>query len=416
MRILQLLMPRFAKNTESKDVNNERKTVAVLTGSFYMDYSRKLAKTLCDALSDEGDFSVCLLQGLDASRFLNFGDYVDDGFDSHYYTQFEYCKYLKPDYLVVSYGTISVIPNALTANELLDRLPDVPVILLETELRRPNCVSIVMDNYAGMKSCIEHLIVEHGCREILFVAGSDGVPDAGVRLRAYCDTMRSHNIDVSDDMIGHGDFTDHVEPQIEALLKSHPHPDAIVCSNDEMAECAYRILRLHGMEPGRDVAVTGFDDSTAASYMMPPLTSVRQDLDELTQNIIHQIRAFDAGTYPDRVLLPAKLQVRQSCGCICNNNSSEPYATLMNEGRSKIKRLTNRNILTALMLRKLLREDVSRDEFFLQLGRLLHALEIEYSEIRLLPEPVVMDTTMRMIVPDQLHLQMRQNGDVRVGK
>ena len=391
-------------------MNKEKKMVGIYTGSFHTDYSRFLARTLYSALIDKGNFSVCLMQGLDASRFINFVDYVDNGFDSHYYTQFEYSKFLKPDYLVVSYGTISAIPNPLSVDELLDRLPDVPIIMIESDADRPNCVSVTTDNHTGVKDCVEHLIEEHGCRKIVFVSGPKGVPDAEERLSAYIDTMHMHGLDVTEDMIAWGDFTDHVDPQIERLLESHPNLDAIVCANDEMAESAYRVLRLHGLEPGQDVAVTGFDDTAAAAYMMPPLTSVRQDINDMVREAVRLITQFEAGEAPRSVLLPASLQVRQSCGCAYNGQRSDQNRTRLVEGRTKIKQLTNRNILTALMLRKLLKEDVSREEFFQQLGQLLYSLGIDYSEIFLLPVPAITDRESRIHIPDQVHLQMRQSG------
>ena len=54
---------------------------------------------------------VCLFQGLDASRFLNIDGYVDAGFDRHYYSQFEYSRFICPDILIVSFSTISAIKN-----------------------------------------------------------------------------------------------------------------------------------------------------------------------------------------------------------------------------------------------------------------------------------------------------------------
>ncbi|MCR5825315.1 MAG: GGDEF domain-containing protein [Oscillospiraceae bacterium] len=388
-----------------------KKTVAILTGSFHTDYSHNLAQALCGVLREAG-FAVCLLQGLDASRFLSLAGYEDEVFDSHYYTQFEYSKFFRPDYLVVSLGTISALPNAMEPDALLDRLPDVPTILLETELARGNCVSVTVDNCAGMEACVEHLIAAHGCRELLFVSGPKTARDAQERLRAYRSVMARHGLPVTDSMIAAGDFTDHVEPQIEALLAAHPHPDAIVCANDEMAESAYRVLRRHGLEPGRDVAVTGFDDSDAARYADPPLTSVRQDMTELSRHIVALIQRFEAGERPGSVRLRARLCLRRSCGCAAEEERASGAETArLNQSRAKRKRLTERSMQSALILRKLLHEDVSETEFFRQLGRLLAALGLEYSELRLLPEAKSTAGDERISIPDRLCLRLRQHGD-----
>ena len=391
-------------------MSSGNKIVGIMTGSFHTDYSRRLAQKLYGALKEAGGFSVRLFQGLDAPRYLNLADYAGDGFDSHYYTQFEYSKYLKPDYLIVSLGTISVIPNALSADELLDRLPDVPVILLEAELDRPNCYSLTVDNRAGMTDCVEHLIVDHGCREILYVSGPRGIADADERRHAYESAMQRHGLPVTDSMIVFGDFTDHMDRKIETLLAAHPRPDAIVCANDAMAESAYRVLRRHALTPGRDVAVTGFDDNDAASYAEPPLTSVRQDLDELSAGVVRLIRQLEAGERPASSRFPAQLQVRCSCGCAGDAPAARSSVSRVNQGRSKIKRMTDRNMLTALMLRKLLKEDVSKQEFFQQLGGLLSALGIDHSEILLLPEPAIASGDAFLAVPEQLCPQMLQRG------
>ena len=85
------------------------------------------------------------------------------------------------------------------------------------------------------------------------------------------------------------------------------------------------------------------------------------------------------------------MHARASCGCTDQEQTSKPGRSLLVESRLKIKQLTNQNMLTSLMLRKLLKEDVSKEEFFYQLGRVLTLLGSEYSEIRLLPEPVTVD-------------------------
>jgi DNA-binding LacI/PurR family transcriptional regulator len=50
----------------------------------------------------------------------------------------------------------------------------------------------------------------------------------------------------------------------------------VFVASDLMARGAYAALREKGIEPGRDVAVIGFDDSSVSTSITPSLTTVRQ--------------------------------------------------------------------------------------------------------------------------------------------
>ena len=391
-----------------------RRSVGVMTGSFHTDYSRRIAQELSRALH-EYDLDVFLFQGLDASRFLNLADYVDPGFDRHYYSQFEYSKFLSLDLLIISFGTISAIPDAVGLETFLARLPKVPVILLEDERELPNGCYITVDNYAGMHDCVEHLITDHGYRSILYVSGPRGVSDAETRLRAYKDSMAAHGLAVPDAAIGYGDFTDRVDPVIEALLAANPRAEAIVCGNDEMAESAYRVLRRHGLTPGVDVAVTGFDDNISTPFMDPPLTSVRQSCREVADRTALLVMEFFSGQKPKSVRLPTRLVRRSSCGCREGAMPTEGSEKLREEHswlmstRLKNKQLTNNNMLSALMLRNLLHENISVHLFFEKLGLQLNALKTETSLIALLREPMNVSDCGKLFLPDELRVHMVQN-------
>jgi LacI family transcriptional regulator len=69
-----------------------------------------------------------------------------------------------------------------------------------------------------------------------------------------------------------------------------------------------------GRAPGRDVAVTGFDDSIAAQVVPPGLTSVRQPLEAVAQEIIDvlgELLGHREVTERGRLLTPT-LSVRNS--------------------------------------------------------------------------------------------------------
>jgi DNA-binding LacI/PurR family transcriptional regulator len=81
-----------------------------------------------------------------------------------------------------------------------------------------------------------------------------------------------------------------------------------------MALAALQAIREVGLEPGRDVAVVGFDDLEAAALAYPPLTTIRQDRRELgtlaATRAIELIEDPDAA--PRTTVLPVELVVRAS--------------------------------------------------------------------------------------------------------
>ena len=56
---------------------------------------------------------------------------------------------------------------------------------------------------------------------------------------------------------------------------------AIFVANDQMALGLLRALHEAGREVPGDVSVVGFDDIPEAAYFTPPLTTVRQDFNEM---------------------------------------------------------------------------------------------------------------------------------------
>src|SRR5207237_9423620 len=91
-------------------------------------------------------------------------------------------------------------------------------------------------------------------------------------------------------------------------------PTAIVAASDLMALAALQAIRDVGLEPGRDVAVVGFDDLEAAALAYPPLTTIRQDRQELGTTAA--TRAIELIENPSNIatetILPVELVVRAS--------------------------------------------------------------------------------------------------------
>jgi len=389
-------------------------TVGIMTGSFHTDYSRMVVDAIGERFWDE-NIAFCLFQSFDASRYLSENTYMDESFDQHYYSMFEYSRFMAIDMLIISFGTVSAIPNPMGIHEFLARVPQVPVILLENETELENVIHITVDNYRGMKHCIEHLILVHNAKKILFVSGPTKVPDAALRLSAYRDTMEEYHLPVTEDNIAYGDFSDMVDPLVVELLDRNPDAQAIVCANDEMAESTYRVLRQRGLTPGRDILVTGFDDNDGAPFMNPPLTTVRQDLTEVAKIMAEKIRQIRRGEKITSEAIDATLVVRHSCGCMeeifdRDRPKNEDRHERLAEARAKIKVLQNDNIISSLILRGVLTRGIKAKDFFTRLGHILHRIGLKRSCIAILKEPMYVSHGMKMFVPDELLLTMWQDG------
>lgn len=178
---------------------------------------------------------------------------------------------------------------------------------------RPIPVSYVdLAHQDGARIAADHLVAR-GCRHIATVSGPLDVLASQDRLAGFRDAMARH---------GHpfvptaeGNFTQESgEKAMERLLAEQPELDGVFVANDLMAQGALHVLREHGRRVPADVAVVGFDDSSAATASRPALTTVRQPIEEMAAEMTRLL--LDRIEQPDRrlasVIFEPTLVVRQS--------------------------------------------------------------------------------------------------------
>ncbi|MEU0066636.1 substrate-binding domain-containing protein, partial [Streptomyces albidoflavus] len=117
-----------------------------------------------------------------------------------------------------------------------------------------------------------------------------------------------------------GDFTPEGGARaMSTLLERRPDLDAVFAASDLTASGALWTLRGAGRRVPEDVAVVGFDDlRTVAQHTDPPLTTVRQDIEEMGRLMARSL--LDAGegadrpdsAAPDGIVLPTTLVRRAS--------------------------------------------------------------------------------------------------------
>jgi DNA-binding LacI/PurR family transcriptional regulator len=152
------------------------------------------------------------------------------------------------------------------------------------------------DNRGGTGKAVEHL-VRRGRRRIATITGP---LDMGVgldRLEGYRDGLTAAGLAADEDLVEPGDFTEEGGAAAMARLLARPGPpvDAVFAASDLMAAGALRALRAAGRRVPEDVAVVGFEDSAVARYAQPPLTTVRQPIEEMGRQATRMLLAKIAG-------------------------------------------------------------------------------------------------------------------------
>ncbi len=211
-------------------------------------------------------------------------------------------------------GLIFVL--AVEIDNYVDRLrrQRVPYVLLDHDRDVPDSTFVTAANRRGAKEAIEHL-VGLGHRRIGFITGTPGTSSARERLSGYRDALREAHLGWDPSLVARGDFLEARGYQATMeLLALDDRPTAIFTSADTAAFGAIKAIRASGLKVPRDVSIVGFDDIPEASLVMPPLTTVRQPLQEMGATAVRLLRRLmdEPDATPRRTELLTELIVRES--------------------------------------------------------------------------------------------------------
>ncbi|WP_367125325.1 LacI family DNA-binding transcriptional regulator [Streptomyces phytohabitans] len=197
--------------------------------------------------------------------------------------------------------------------DLLERY-DMPAVLNGRRSGAESVPYVDSDNSGGAALAVAHLAAR-GRRTIATITGPLDMYVAQCRLEGYRDALRAAGHRPADTLVAHGDFTERGGHRaMRELLDRAPALDAVFCASDLMAAGARAALREADRTVPDDVALVGFDDSAMARQMDPPLTTVRQPIEEMGRTmarvLLDQIRERSAER--PHVVLPTELVRRGS--------------------------------------------------------------------------------------------------------
>ena len=155
----------------------------------------------------------------------------------------------------------------------------VPAVLSGRPGQSTSISFVEADQRAGATLAVERLVAT-GRRRIATLSGPLDMASAQERLAGFREALAAHGL--PEEGMVEGDFTQAGgAAAMRRLLAEAPELDAVFVASDLMALGALPVLNRAGRRVPEDVALVGFDDSSAALACDPPLTTVRQPLEEM---------------------------------------------------------------------------------------------------------------------------------------
>ncbi len=164
-----------------------------------------------------------------------------------------------------------------------------PIVVLDRPLQNEFILPLLLDNPQGVREAFQHLY-QQGFRKMAFVAGAMDSFDNSERMTTFLSEAEQHHLHVP---VYQGNFTEISGYEaVYMILESGALPDAVFCSNDQMAIGFLRGMHQHGLQAPDDIAVVGFDDIPLARYMQPTISTIGTSRFEWGVTAVRQLIDF----------------------------------------------------------------------------------------------------------------------------
>ncbi len=289
--------------------SDRRFRIAFLTVDWNYELVENTLHGLLQYTVDHPDVQICV--------FDCFGKDLGNDKDRSEYSIFRLPEQSEFDGLLIQ-GNQIILREARKDVERLVAESGVPAVSIGCELE--GCSFVYFDNRQAQYKMAEHIIREHGARNIVYLTGNldNDCPEGVLRLEGFRDACRDNGIpeDSVETIRCTWRTSDGVTVARRWIRTGKPLPDAFICANDEMALGLMETLQESGVRVPRDVLVCGFDNLSSAELSSPRLSTVHTDHNKLdyyaADVLMRMIRGAEGIGHHDYAY---DLICSESCGC-----------------------------------------------------------------------------------------------------
>ncbi len=221
------------------------------------------------------------------------------------------------------YEGVFVVSNGIANLDVMSRALDeirvrnIPIVCMGVELS--NTIYVGVENYRALYRVVEHMIVEHSCKEFCYIGGPEENEEAKKRLQGYRAALKKYGFEYDENReVKLGYLYEDGIRAYEIFKERGLHlPDAIVCANDIMALGFCDRAGKDGYYAPDDFRITGFDDYYMAADYVPSITTVNMNWENMGYIGADRLLKTLEGTVVEKESYSNEIiKCNQSCGCV----------------------------------------------------------------------------------------------------
>lgn len=226
---------------------------------------------------------------------------------------------------------VGILLVSIDDRELIEELLNLKtsVVLINAEQRDLAIDTFLPNNFIGGLQATRHLL-QHGHRLILHMTEPESKRRSTLqrRLAGYRAALEEAHIPYDPAYLLESQLkVDDAHHMMQTWLsRLHPPFSAVFCANDASAIGVMRALQEAGKRIPEDISVIGYDDVPAASLLIPSLTTLHANSEEMGRLAVQRMiyRALQPEAAPIRVEITSQLIIRQSVSTCSPAVPSQP--------------------------------------------------------------------------------------------
>ena len=269
-------------------------TIGVLLPSFDHPYWGEMAQRLDQAAKKRG-------------YYLLFTEY--SGKEEEKRKAFEYLVTRKVG------GIIACCPLEKEAQERLrGEIRKVEMPLLSFVWVTDSFPQVIPDDRQGGLLAARHLLAK-GCRNIVHVSGDLKMyKETNERTYAFVREIekRGHTCIIYECPL-YGTEQEELQEVVNKIFYEQPQMDGLFLSNDILAALSVSYALAQGIRVPEELRIIGYDDVWMSSFLYPPLTTIRQNYEKLSEQAIEKmIRMISGEPIEKKTVVPVELIERKT--------------------------------------------------------------------------------------------------------